>query len=899
MDRPLGTATWTDPGDVLLRHQFTPGAFWLGRSPTEDARAIGYSDDRHICLISGTRGGKGTTSIINNLALWPGSVVVIDPKGENATITACRRGPGSTFCEGMGQAVYVLDPFNAAQVPDALRGQFNPMDALDPQGEETVDEAAVIADALIVISEGEAKYWDESGRSMLKGLILHVLTADEFEGERNLLTVRRLIMRGDDKKVELLKEMGESNIPSAHELLWEGVRLNSHLHGTIADIGSSFANMLQSAPKQYESVRQVVDRNTEFMDSPGMRRCLTASSFRLSDLKTKKTGVSLYLSLPQRYMNTHFRWLRMMIGLTVAEMEATPGKPATGHRILFCLDEFAGLKRMESIETSVAQIAGFGVKLMFVVQSLEQLKATYKDKWETFLSSCGLKIFFGVEDYFTREYVSKFIGEQEIIKNLNTTSQAKNSQTGRTHTDSHQVGSAVNEQTTFSTSDAFTHSTQENTSIQQGKNTGRSGGSQWSVNLGRQSNSGGNWKPGLFFKNDEQRNKSSGGSLGGTYGRQKGWNEGEQQSTTRGHGSSEGHTRTGGMSIASGMTLQESTGSSDSLTHTEGFTDTRGTNESAYKRRLLTEDELGSFFKRITDKYHAAYPGFALVLVSGEQPIFLRKANYFEDHQFIRRYDPHPDHEHYPLVEQSVSLDGPSDSSLVELSGTSTHAFSITRWLISPGEYITAGAPVAEVAGQAYGDRTVTIHTPVGGWVHDIPDLTHQSTAVITPQLTDRPLVVLNTYDGVTVPPRTLVMFPDAFINALMQSKISVEEAKITHLQQSYLQISTELNQLSRSWHSVHAQSESNAASKRILFWVKAYGWFLYLMGLFGKKRPWWDGLLFIALIIGECVAYTWRRKEESLTSELAENNAKQAALNLRRDEIAAQLPPEKIPAVN
>jgi len=39
---------------------------------------------------------------------------------------------------------------------------------------------------------------------------------------------------------------------------------------------------------------------------------------------------------------------------------------------LMVLDEFAGLKRMEVIEHAVAQIAGYGVKMFFVLQSLEQ-----------------------------------------------------------------------------------------------------------------------------------------------------------------------------------------------------------------------------------------------------------------------------------------------------------------------------------------------------------------------------------------------------------------------------------------------------------------------------------------------------------------------------------------------
>lgn len=222
MNKPLGTARWADPVEVIDRHEFAEGALWLGRSPTDDDTALGFADDRHVCLVSGSRAGKGTTVIVNNLALWPGSLVVIDPKGENASVTAARRGPGSEHCKGMGQAVHVLDPFNAARVPDSLRSCFNPLDVLDAGREETIDEAGRIADALVVSNpESKDPFWDESARAMVKGIILHVLTAEEFEGKRNLLTIRDLITRGDIEKVQILKEIGETDIPSAHALLWE------------------------------------------------------------------------------------------------------------------------------------------------------------------------------------------------------------------------------------------------------------------------------------------------------------------------------------------------------------------------------------------------------------------------------------------------------------------------------------------------------------------------------------------------------------------------------------------------------------------------------------------------------------------------------------------------------
>lgn len=109
----------------------------------------------------------------------------VDPKGENATVTAERRGKGSATVEGMGQAVHVLDPFHVATVDESYRARFNPLDALDPNSDEVIGEAGRIADALVIGREDSRDpFFDETARAMVKGLILHILTAPEFEGRQ-------------------------------------------------------------------------------------------------------------------------------------------------------------------------------------------------------------------------------------------------------------------------------------------------------------------------------------------------------------------------------------------------------------------------------------------------------------------------------------------------------------------------------------------------------------------------------------------------------------------------------------------------------------------------------------------------------------------------------------------
>src|ERR1022692_191221 len=64
MTMRIATAAWADPAEVEERYPYRDGTVWLGRSGSEGRIPLGYLDDRHVCLVGGSRGGKGTTSII-------------------------------------------------------------------------------------------------------------------------------------------------------------------------------------------------------------------------------------------------------------------------------------------------------------------------------------------------------------------------------------------------------------------------------------------------------------------------------------------------------------------------------------------------------------------------------------------------------------------------------------------------------------------------------------------------------------------------------------------------------------------------------------------------------------------------------------------------------------------
>jgi len=193
----LVTAAWQ-----TLPKRYSKGDIWLGRDA--DGTPIGVNDDRHIGTGASNRGGKGTGLIIPNLCLWPGSTVVIDPKGENAAITARNR------VKMKGHKVVAIDPYNEAKLPDTLLGAINPLDFIDITDDDAIDIAGMIADSLIVKANAKDAHWDESARDLLTGLILHVCDTEPKES-RNLGRVHQLLMKGDPDFAQVLRIAEEEN----------------------------------------------------------------------------------------------------------------------------------------------------------------------------------------------------------------------------------------------------------------------------------------------------------------------------------------------------------------------------------------------------------------------------------------------------------------------------------------------------------------------------------------------------------------------------------------------------------------------------------------------------------------------------------------------------------------
>ena len=398
---------WARPDEALAALHCTDGGIILGKLA---GMPLGFDDDRPAVTIAMARAGKTSTALKPNLYLYPGSMVVLDPKGELARETARVR-------RACGHRVYVLDHFSQSGLESA---HFNLLDELDPEAWTIIDDVSSIAQAIIV-DEGDIKnkHWSDSARTLLRGIILFALTRPK--GERNLVTVRQLLTLTHPALVSAVRAAGTPGEPNGaydeayfaenknavETLLATMASMTNVFDGVLAATGRRFFN---TPPNERGSIFSTASANTDFLDSGPLRAISRRSDFSLDMLRGDQP-VTLYLCLPVGRMETHYRWLRMIIQQACITLERYGTYPRGRTPILFMMEEFATLGHMDLMERAAAYFPGFGVKLWAIIQDITQLQRNYPQTWESFLGNSGMVQCFANSDGPTLNYITERTAE--------------------------------------------------------------------------------------------------------------------------------------------------------------------------------------------------------------------------------------------------------------------------------------------------------------------------------------------------------------------------------------------------------------------------------------------------------------------------------------------------------
>ena len=347
-----------------------------------------YDGPAHLLTLAPTRAGKGVGTVIPNLLTVPRSVLVIDPKGENAKIAGEAR-------KRLG-AVHILDPFGVTGLPASA---YNPLGRLSPESLDLGEDAASLSEALVMDPPGQQSdaHWNEEAKALLSGLIMFAV-AHEDQDRKTLATVREYLTLPPEKFRALLELMQDSAAAG----------------GLIARAANRF---LGKSDREAASVMSSAQRHTHFLDSPRIVAATARSDFQFSALRHDLT--SIFLVLPPNRLDAYSRWLRLLVAQALQDIArdaeaAQAGSARLKQPALFLLDEFAALGRLEAVERAMGLMAGYGLQLWPILQDMSQLKDLYGARANTFVANAGVLQTFGVNDFETAKWLSQSMGKETI-----------------------------------------------------------------------------------------------------------------------------------------------------------------------------------------------------------------------------------------------------------------------------------------------------------------------------------------------------------------------------------------------------------------------------------------------------------------------------------------------------
>uniref|UniRef100_UPI0035CBBC43 conjugal transfer protein TraG n=1 Tax=uncultured Sphingomonas sp. TaxID=158754 RepID=UPI0035CBBC43 len=386
-----GSARWADRHEVERAGLHRASGIFLG---ILRGRYLRHDGPEHVLAFAPTRSGKGVGLVVPTLLSWTGSTVIHDIKGENWSLTAGWR---SRFSHCL--LFNPTDPHSA---------RYNPLLEVR-RGAEEVRDVQNIAD-ILVDPEGALErrnHWEKTSHSLLVGAILHVLYAEEektlarvatflSDPERSFATTLRCMMTTN--------HLGDQELPCVHPV-----------------VASAARELLNKSENERSGVLSTAMSFLGLYRDPTVAQVTSDCDWRIADLVEAERPASLYLVIPPSDISRTKPLVRLVlnqIGRRLTE-RLDQGKGGRRHQLLMMLDEFPALGRLDFFETSLAFMAGYGVRAFLIAQSLNQIEKAYGEH-NAILDNCHVRIAFATNDERTAKRISDTLGtatEQRAMRN--------------------------------------------------------------------------------------------------------------------------------------------------------------------------------------------------------------------------------------------------------------------------------------------------------------------------------------------------------------------------------------------------------------------------------------------------------------------------------------------------
>ena len=374
---PLGDARFQNAAMLGRGKWFRGRGHILGRF---GRRLLRVNDERHHLIIGPTRSGKGVSYVIPNALTHQGSMIVTDLKGEIFSNTAGYR-------KIMGNQVFLFAPGSERT------HRYNPLDFIRPDRGDRTTDIQNIASILVPEETGsENAIWQATAQQVMAGAISYVHESRFYKGRRNLAEVTAFFNSGVNLQAMMTRIKEQE--PDLSRFTQES--FNAYIALSERAAASALLD-IQKALRPFRNERVIA------------ATCVTDMDLRA----LKHRPISIYLA-PNI---TDITLLKPLLALFVQQTLDTLllDHDSGSLPIFFLLDEFRQLKKMNEITSKLPYVAGYNIKMAFVIQDLKNLDEIYGETARhSLMGNCGYQLILGANDQITAETVSKALGKRTV-----------------------------------------------------------------------------------------------------------------------------------------------------------------------------------------------------------------------------------------------------------------------------------------------------------------------------------------------------------------------------------------------------------------------------------------------------------------------------------------------------
>ena len=371
----------------LKRHGFRSAlGIVVGR---KGGRFLTFGGSEHVLVEAPTRSGKGIGIVIPNLLTWAGSVVVLDVKRENFDASA-------GFRARYGQQVFLFNPTDR----QGRTARYNPLAYIDrSDSDDVIIELQKIATMLFTTPERGEAFWANGARTGFAGV--GAWLAETSDEPLTMGAIYRYLTEGDARSF-FKKELANPKLS-----------LSTGCRTALADFAGGSDN-------SFADIKKTITNVLGLWLNPLVDAATAASDFDLRDLR--KRHISIYLGVSpdelDRIAPLYNLLFQQLIDLNVRELpsEATPVP------VLVILDEFARLGRASVLASAFSYVAGYGIRLLPVIQSRSQLRGVYGEHLaDEIVANCGVEVAFTPKELRVANELSDrigYVGQESVTRSL-------------------------------------------------------------------------------------------------------------------------------------------------------------------------------------------------------------------------------------------------------------------------------------------------------------------------------------------------------------------------------------------------------------------------------------------------------------------------------------------------